>query len=170
MEQILEEIERALNERFFYLALMLSLALPDICGALGNEDGLAKPERYAAWFSSQLPKYQPKLSGLDCYYLRCGMLHQGRAEQAKLKNVYDRVIFALPRPRGNVMHLSTITSGSSKVLEIDLTTFCTDMVSAVRAWLVTESANLLVQRNLGLVVQYRPNGLPPFYVGPPVIS
>lgn len=42
MELILKEIERALDAKLYYLALQASLTLPDICGALQSNDGVAK--------------------------------------------------------------------------------------------------------------------------------
>ena len=46
MELILKEIERALDAKLYYLALQASLTLPDICGALQSNDGVAKKHKY----------------------------------------------------------------------------------------------------------------------------
>lgn len=46
MELILKEIERALDAKLYYLALQASLTLPDICGALQSDDGVAKKHIY----------------------------------------------------------------------------------------------------------------------------
>ena len=46
MELILKEIERALDAKLYYLALQASLTLPDICGALQSDDGVAKNYKY----------------------------------------------------------------------------------------------------------------------------
>ena len=41
MDILLDEIEKALNEEMYLVALQATLALPDICGALEAEDGKA---------------------------------------------------------------------------------------------------------------------------------
>ena len=53
MELILKEIERALDAKLYYLALQASLTLPDICGALQSDDGVAKNYKYIAWYDKR---------------------------------------------------------------------------------------------------------------------
>jgi len=51
---ILDQIDQSLNARSYYLALFVSLAIPDIAGALEAADGQAKPERYKKWYEKWL--------------------------------------------------------------------------------------------------------------------
>lgn len=52
MELILKEIERALDAKLYYLALQVSLTLPDICAALQSDDGRASKSKYIAWYDT----------------------------------------------------------------------------------------------------------------------
>src|ERR1022692_3417221 len=78
MEAILTEIDRALDAGLYYLAIALSLTLPDICGALESPDGGATRERFTAWYDTYLAQTYQSLTAADCYSLRCGVIHQGR--------------------------------------------------------------------------------------------
>src|SRR4051794_4573981 len=97
---LLEEIRRALDAGLFYLAVMLTLALPDICGALESKDGRAHPSRYKRWYIDNVAHLFEPMVADDCYSLRCGVLHQGRSEIVSKALPYGRVIFMLPNSFG----------------------------------------------------------------------
>ena len=46
---ILDEIKRAADAGFCYLAVAVTLTLPDICGALESGDGRATSKKYRDW-------------------------------------------------------------------------------------------------------------------------
>src|ERR1043165_600714 len=96
IDNVLVEIERALSKRFYYLALVTALSLPDICAALESSDGRSVTKRYKAWYKLHLGarSSMEHLSEDDCFSLRCGVVHQGRFGLAGSQ--YSRVIFALP--------------------------------------------------------------------------
>lgn len=50
MEDITDQINRALNANLYYLALFVSISLPDICGATESSDGKSTGAKYIAWF------------------------------------------------------------------------------------------------------------------------
>ncbi len=75
MDFILNQIERALDKNLHYLAVASALTLPDLCGALEAEDGIARPAHYKTWYDKWLaPKYDV-ITSQDLYMLRCGVLH-----------------------------------------------------------------------------------------------
>ena len=73
MEDFLCQIEAALKNNLYYLALRCTLTLPDICGSLIAIDGEAKRYRYISWhdtyakeegsFAGSRGSNQPPLSG-----------------------------------------------------------------------------------------------------------
>jgi hypothetical protein len=57
-----------------------------------------------------------------------------------------------------------------KVLVMGVADFCQNIVTAARSWIIASFQNENVQKNLPLLVRYRPQGLPPFAIGVPVIA
>jgi hypothetical protein len=164
METLLTEIERALTMRLYYLAILLTLQLPDICGALESTDGEAKSDRYKAWCRLWfLPKYL-KITEHDIYCLRCGVIHQGKFGHPRLP--YVRVLFTLPNAREIVLHNGILNDA----LNLHAPIFCQDMIDSVRSWCVAKQNDTTVQDNLLRLVQYRPDGLNPHIEGVPVIG
>src|SRR4029077_3839387 len=94
METILQEIEKAIDAKLYYLAIVLAVTLPDICAALESADGRTRPERYKAWYRANLASKFSFLTEDDCYSLRCGVVHQGQF--GFVNSQYDRVAFLMP--------------------------------------------------------------------------
>ena len=69
MRDLLDQIENALNFGLYYIALIASLSIPDICGAIESTDGKATRKKYQEWFDKYVaPKYCGMLTGEDCYF------------------------------------------------------------------------------------------------------
>lgn len=87
VNQIVDEIEKCLDNECFFAALALALTLPDTCGKAEYPNAKNK-ERYINWFDKYIGKYEkiprkskqepelPYLSGEIVYQLRCCLLHQ----------------------------------------------------------------------------------------------
>jgi len=95
MEPILAEIEKALDAGLYYLAVMLAVAIPDICGALESKDGRSGPVQYKAWYDAHLANRIYDLTADDCYSLRCGVVHQGDAYVYSVEHFCKEVIVAV---------------------------------------------------------------------------
>ena len=107
MEMILKEIEAALAAKLYYLAVTLSLTLPDVCAALEAADGGTSSDRYKAWYTAHLgPTYGAMLTADDCCSLRCGVIHQGRFGDQQ--HQYSRVLFTIPNVQNNTFHLNVM--------------------------------------------------------------
>ncbi len=52
MEDLLKQIENSASNGNYLVALYVSLALPDICGALESDNGVATGNRYQQWFNT----------------------------------------------------------------------------------------------------------------------
>jgi hypothetical protein len=48
MDRLFQEIDIAVNNGLYFLALIATLALPDMCAGLGSPDGLTNGQRYIA--------------------------------------------------------------------------------------------------------------------------
>ncbi|MDE2144999.1 MAG: hypothetical protein KGJ01_03500, partial [Patescibacteria group bacterium] len=59
MRDLLTQIGKGLDENLYFLSLFSTLAIPDLCGAIGSENGKACAEKYKAWFDKHVaPKYK----------------------------------------------------------------------------------------------------------------
>lgn len=168
MKDMLNQMRSANSAGLYYVALFSALAIPDICGSLAAQDGKASGARYKDWFDRWVaPKYSIlgsiSLTGDVCYYYRCSALHQGRATHPQMP--YSRIIFLEPNPR-YTLHNNILNDA----LNIDLATFCEDVISGCEAWLDSVAADPTVQANMASVMQRYPQGLPPYIAGIPVIA
>ena len=169
MEHLLSEIESALNNREYLLALFCSLALPDICGGLEKSNGKATKNRYIKWYETNMLD-QSNLTAAQCYEFRCRMLHQGICGYNQ-KSLNPRIIFVYPNG-----HLffdnNTFKDDNGTVLakNIDLIKFCTAMISSVRNWEAKMQSNANFIKNQNNLIKIHPNGIPPFFGGFPCIG
>lgn len=152
----------------YLISLISSLALPDICGALGSSDGLASGAKYKAWFDKWVsPKYQidgsTSLSGNDCYMLRCAVLHQGRMTHTKSN--FKGVIFVKPGAINAKFHNNII----DEYLNIDIYDFCFDMINSATDWFETVAGTDPFEDNFEKSMQIHFDGFGPIQ-GMPVIA
>ena len=162
MERILQEIEHAIKVNCFYLAIAMALTLPDICAALESPNGETDNVKYKNWYRAHLSSHFGWLSDIDCYSLRCGVVHQGRFGNKSLQ--YGRVVFTLPH--SNIM-VTNCKVGDAYVT--DLVGFCSRMTDSVRAWFASKQNDPTVQGNLSRLIQYRDDALPQLMAGVPAV-
>lgn len=164
MDDLLDQIETGIQNNLYYLSLFVSLAIPDICGALESVNGVASGSKYASWFDKNvvIPNGY-YLNGMDCYYFRCSMLHQGKTTH-KNSN-FTRILFVEPSS-SNIFHNNII----NKALNIDIKIFCNDMINATKCWISVISTDKNFIKNYKDFVRRHPKGLPPYISGVPVIS
>ena len=165
MELILQEIERALDAKLYYLAVRMSLTLPDMCAALESSDGRATKQKYRDWYDSHLAVEFQFMSSADCYSLCCGIVHQGRFGIPNSQQ-FGRVLFTLPDGRGNTFHNNILNDA----LQFDSINFCHTIIQTVRSWFAAKKNDPTVQSNLPNLVQYRADGISPYMVGIPLIA
>ena len=180
---ILNEIDKALNAKLYYLAIAVALSVPDVCACLEfdpDKPSWANDKTYSAWCDAHLAFN--KVAGMDLYRLRCGILHRGNFEHKKSK--FDRVIFISPESHFQAHDvIVTVAAGvkfggieaeklgvSGLILHLGVVPFCRAITDAARKWSIAKAADPFVQRNLPNLVRYRPNGIPPYSVGFPAIA
>ncbi|MDD5710773.1 MAG: hypothetical protein PHV43_01570 [Candidatus Colwellbacteria bacterium] len=165
MRELLNQIKKGLNINLYFLALFVSLVIPDICGALDSEDGEATGQKYKNWFDKYVaPKYNGFLSGADCYYFRCSLLHQGTSQNSNSR--YSRILFIEPGATTNILHNNILND----VLNIDVQIFCRDIILGAEEYLNHNEGTELYERNYDKFIRRHPDGLLPYIAGVPVIS
>jgi hypothetical protein len=155
LEMMLIEIERCMDAKLYLAALMMTAALPDICGAMESEDCRAKQSRYESWFNDNIGSAFNHFGAQQCYSLRCGLLHQGRSE-FRTKSQNGRFAFLLP---------GGIEIGMGKAKQNDNTfmmikDFVSIFVSKTRQWESKNKQNPIVTKNIQSLVSKK-RELPP---------
>lgn len=169
LENILEDMFRALKNGAGYAALTLALTLPDVCAHLEYENPERTPrsyELYRNWFDKYITPRYDNLTGHDCYYLRCGVSHFASAEHSKL-GTFKRIMFALPT--GAMVDMNVIL-GDKHTLQVDLERFCNVMADAVRTWASNMPLDSYAARNIRTMLQHGSWRLPFLNVPIPVLS
>lgn len=163
LDEIMEEIDRALDAGFFYLAVATTLTLPDICVSLSETDGRSNGARYAAWCDANLTDGFGFVTGQDLFSFRCGVSHNGRF--GDLKHNVARVVFSLPFGGNRFINMQI-----NDAFVYSVEDFCRNIMRAVRAWYAANSGVARVVQNLERMGQYRPEGLAPYIGGMPVLA
>ncbi len=161
---LLNQIQQALNQNLYYVALMMCLTIPDICGAIDSPNGIASGAAYARWYNQYAASHCPYLDGPTCYQFRCSMLHQGSTTNPNSR--YSRIVFVEPGSTNSVLHCNVM----NRALNLDVGVFCSAIITGAQNWLSSASNNPLFQTNYNNFVRRYPNGLPPYIIGVPVIS
>lgn len=166
MEELLNQIKKALDNKLYLVALQSTLTLPDICAGLSIEDNETHRSDYIKWYEENIVNKQ-NLTGEDCYYFRCAMLHEGKMQHKDIK--LSRIIFLVPNSNctfiGNIFDIN-----GEKALNIDLPTFCNEMLECVLNWWQKNKEIDIVKKNYEKIVKYYPNGLSPFIGGISIIA
>ncbi|MBZ0270541.1 hypothetical protein K8I61_00780 [bacterium] len=158
MNELLNAINYAIAQDAYFAALFTALSVPDICGAIESVDGQATGMKYQDWFDRYVAsKYagwggEIFLTGFDCYYFRCSLLHQGLTNHRKSRH---RIVFVEPP---DAIHNNIIHASSAPVLQLRIDIFCGDIVDAARTWLPTVQNVPHAQINLANSIQRYPMG------------
>ena len=160
MKYILNEIEKALENKLYYLALSQIFMLPDICSSLIYPKlGVAK--RYKKWLKEEFLSLHNDymINENDFYHFRNSLIHQGSTET---KGKFKRLIFILPNNQLRLsMHNNLIVMENNNGEEeyyynIDILVFYSDMKSSVENWYKKYKTE--INPNLNKLVQYHKNG------------
>jgi hypothetical protein len=165
MEDLIKQIRAAVDAGLYYLALIGTLALADICGAASSENGTATASKFKDWLRANVPE---QANNADAVYgLRCSLLHQGRATP---HGGHFPVAFMFPHPAVTQLHNLSTEVGSDRVGWLSIPLFVDEVTSGAEAWLARYGNSARVLRNLEKFARLRPEGLPPHVAGGPVIA
>lgn len=99
IEQMVNDINKALDCEAYLAALSLALTLPDVCGK-AEYPNLGNGERYKKWYDENIGKYEtydgqtnPYLSGEVVYSLRNSYLHQAtpNIDETRIKDSQNKI-------------------------------------------------------------------------------
>lgn len=161
---LLNEINAAAEKGLPFLAVAMTVALPDICVSLASDDGRTNRDSYKAWCAANLP--QDKFSFVtadDLWSMRCGVLHNGRF--GDLKHNVARVIFALPNSGFTITNAQFNDAYVYSVVD-----FCRHFTEAVYHWFEANRDNEAIKVNLPRLMQYRQGGISPYITGATVLA
>ncbi|MEM6536356.1 MAG: hypothetical protein AAF668_01365 [Pseudomonadota bacterium] len=158
---LLNEINIAAEKGLPLLAISMTVALPDICVSLISKDGRTDSRRYKEWCDNNLGTEFSYVTSNDLYSMRCGVLHNGRF--GDLKHEVGRVIFALD---GAEM----VNCKFNDAYIYSAPNFCRNFTVAVHNWIQENYENSIFKENTKRLIQFHPNGLAPYLIGPTVIA
>jgi hypothetical protein len=160
---LLNEINAAVTHGAPFLAIAMTVALPDICVSLKSPNGRTNGERYKAWCEENLSKEEfGFVTGDDLWSMRCGVLHNGRF--GDLKHNVARVIFALPG-KGSLVNCRFNDAYVYSAVD-----FCKNFTQAVYRWMEKNKEDETVKANIVRLMQYREGGLRPYIDGMTVLA
>jgi hypothetical protein len=151
---ILHEIDRALEAKLYYLAIAVSLSIPDICACLEcdpNKPIWATQQKYVTWCDANVGSRFNLLKGVDLFRWRGGVLHQGHFDHPKSN--FDRVIFLSPESPFKAHDvIVTVAPGvqiggisaealrvSGEILHLEVLKFCNIIMESARAWSIAKA-------------------------------
>lgn len=172
LQSIFSEIQTAYQAKLYYLAMAVTLTIPDICAGAELDLGTTnvKREHYEAWCRAYLIPGYKLLHEADVYCMRGGMIHTGQFTHRHQR--YQRPFFTVPGPplrmHDNVME--NMGPNRESALTLDLEAFVDSMKLAATVWYAKQSQNANVKANIGKIICMRPHGIAPFVVGSPVVG
>lgn len=165
VEELVVEIQKALEHELYVIAVMSSLTLPDMCGALEKENFWATNATYVEWCRLNLPPSFFSLATPELMKeMRNNLLHTGRLDDAKQCGV-GRLILTLPVPS-----LTFMNNRFNDDFLTDVREFCLGLCKAALTWLEAHKNDPVVLKNLEKMVQRRAEGMSPYVSGIGVIA
>jgi hypothetical protein len=159
VDELIRQIRAASAGGLYYLALFGALALPDICGALGSDNGRATGSKYKAWLRDNV-RAQANQADL-IYGLRCSLIHQSSAHP---HGSQFPIAFAYPTA-GQIHNISTVVNGD-RVGWLSIPMFVDEVCTGAETWMAKFGNTNIVVRNYEKFARFRPDGLPPHASGP----
>jgi hypothetical protein len=172
VKHFLDEIQATLDCGIWAPALASALLLPDACGAI-DHPGLHNRERYPAWYDKYVEPVTGHgftFNGKAAWMVRNGIMHETAMKFTMFG--FDRVVFSIPNRSRTVHHWSVFENNGGlqeSILMIHLPLFCLSIMDGVRAWMDDIAGDTGKQKRLAGLIQMRSHGLPPHFIGLPVI-
>ena len=173
MNRFIDAIKNCLENKNWYGALFIALAMPDICGNLIYPT-LNPRERYMRWFNTYIahfykanvgadlssfkmpiPDFIPNrisaifLNSSDCYALRCALLHAGTDDITgqSVSEVLQRFVFTTANAHCNLKN--------GKILQLNVTMFCEEIIKGVEIWSIDIKNDASIQNKINDLLTIR---------------
>jgi hypothetical protein len=160
LHRYLADIHYAMEAGAFYSALALSVAIPDICGAIEYPDEKLVGKRYRDWFDLSCYMLQSYLSAADCYAIRCSYLHQGIDEFGGPSAIAARLThieFTIGKAAGgwSLSFLPSAQGPEAKgAVRIPVEDFCRDMTTSGHTWYKSRASDQRVTSALARLIEF----------------
>lgn len=136
INKLVKEVNTALDNELYFVALNTALILPDICGKAEYPDKKSS-ERYKQWYQDNIGQYEqapedkenntgfPYLSADVVYQLRCSVLHQGNPNVEKVKTGIDKfTLFIDNKNTFDIYEDSASLCGDTKTYRVSVRRLC----------------------------------------------
>lgn len=151
MKEVSETVQAALAQHNYWAALMVAIAVPDICGALTEGSGAHNGDRYRRWYERYMdPKYHNFLPASTCWNLRNCLVHSGMDSDARIPK--RKFLFT----SGGRWHMNIFKAGEYEVMNFDVSFFCQDMLAAVQKWEAVTSGDPEIEKRKEALMAIRP--------------
>lgn len=154
------DMERCRSAGACWSLLHVVVCIPDICAALQSDNGETSGPKYICWCDQYA--HHATLSGQERYWMRCKVLHQGRASTGN-PGRYTGFAFTQPAPDGQIDHLRL----EGTTLVVDVGQLANEVKAAVGKWVAALGANpggleaSNVVKHLPAMVRVRKKPMPP---------
>ncbi|MFC1956636.1 hypothetical protein ACFLWZ_09040 [Chloroflexota bacterium] len=151
MEEYIRQLRESYKAKLYYLTLMGTLALIDICAALNSPNGETSPILFKKWFNKYLSHYSSGPFGSitsfytdECCKFRCRFMHQGRpcidAKSMDSKVKSGRIAFSVGQGQVHKCNFG-------RIYYLDIETFMEDVIKGVDNWLTDVKGIAHVKEN-----------------------
>jgi hypothetical protein len=171
MRDLLNQMMACIQAGTYHPALITAMVIPDICAALDSDTGFTTDNAMRDWFNAYAkPLFYVKIDGNTAYYLRNGVVHQGRLQHPAIKKTYESIIFI--EPFSGMYHLAThqVSPQAGTVLIVDLKQYCQSIKDAALLWLSKVEHTDLYKKNYEQFFKSKQGGVAPHIVGVNVIT
>ncbi|MDF0489217.1 hypothetical protein PX554_13835 [Sphingomonas sp. H39-1-10] len=173
LERIFDEICRALENGFAYIAISVLFSIPDICSAMEKEPGHERyrkiMERYQAWCEQYVRDSLMPMQPSDLWAIRGGLVHNANPV-AHAKSRHRKIAFILDAKciQINGIMTSIETSNQPAIAMIPCHMVYEAMYGATEIWWKEKSSDRIVLSSLKDLIAYRTD-VPGHMLGVPVI-
>lgn len=144
INKLINEIDTALKNELYLVALNSALILPDICGKAEYKTDNIK-ERYTNWYNTYVVNYKTTnvsdeaLTGEVVYDLRCSLLHQGDPNLNKKHKTIDSFELTTKNNNYNIlidMFVCSIHEDKSKTYScnINIQSLCNEICKKAKLY------------------------------------
>ena len=161
-----------MEAQLYYIALLSALAVPDIAGALGSQNGEATKLKYTEWYEKWA---RPRLrenrgrdnpfTGEECWEFRCTMLHQGRFKEPKNPKA-KKIMFIEPGYRNYFIHYCMI---NNEAFLIQIDQFVEEILRGCELWFNPVQETESYRKNYESFARRHPEGFASV-LGVPVVG
>ena len=190
MRDYFEQVRSSLDKKLYYLALMGSLVIPDMCAAIDSNDGKTDCQKYKKCFKKYYPKkyrvgdfeVDSRITANDYYKLRCSVLHEG-SSRTESKGFSTNPPFNLQNPSvkyskfiftGKESNMGENVIGNDKnkesVLNINIYWFCNNLILGGGEWIRNNEITNNYKKNYGKFLKSHPLGMDGYIEGIPVFG